>query len=194
MSNLKTKQNKTITLSFPKPNARWPPVTQIIIHHYFMMQSAGPWSLRDHLPACVSTTPHSARKGQPIRTDLTAPLHNQTNYLYIYLIRLLPHSSAPLPSVSFSLSAPLCTKVNPNSDPNPLLIPISIEEYNLCMKNTHRVCHQSSIKTIARCNIMHNPDFHQKQAHLPNEKDQPLHAHVLLSRWSRYVFFSQKQH
>jgi hypothetical protein len=65
--------------------------------------------------------PAPCTKGQPIRTDLTAPLHNLTNYLYIYLIRLLPHSSAPLPSVSFSLSAPLCPEVNMISDPYPLL-------------------------------------------------------------------------
>jgi hypothetical protein len=37
------------------------------------------------------------------------------------MIRIVLHSSAPLPSVSFSLSAPFCPGVNPNSDPNPLL-------------------------------------------------------------------------
>ncbi len=37
------------------------------------------------------------------------------------MIRIVLHSSAPLPSVSFSLSEPFCPGVNPNSDPNPLL-------------------------------------------------------------------------
>ena len=60
-------------------------------------------------------------KGQPIKSHLTAPLLTLANYLYTYIIRLLPHSLAPSYSVSFSLSAPLCPEVNMNTDPNPLL-------------------------------------------------------------------------
>ncbi len=74
------------------------------------------------LPACVSTRPHRARKGQPIRTDLTAPLLTLANYLSTYLIRLLPHSSAPLPSLSLSPNRLRSPGVNPNSNPNPLLL------------------------------------------------------------------------
>jgi hypothetical protein len=114
-----------MTFSFPKPNARWPPVTQIIIHHYFMMQSAGPRSLRDHLPACVSTRPHRARKGQPIRIKNTAPLHKVApalaNYLHFYIIRLLPHSFPPVPSLSLSPIRLACPGVNMISNPNSLL-------------------------------------------------------------------------
>ncbi len=73
-------------------------------------------------------------------------------------------------------------------------IPMSIEEYNLCMKNTQEcVIHQAS-RPSHDATSLHNPDFYKKRAHLPNEEDQPQHAHVLLSRRSRHVFFSQKQH
>ena len=105
-----------------------------------MMQSAGPRSLRDHLPACVSTRPHRARKGQPIRTDLTAPLLTLANYLYIYLIRLLPHSSAPLPSLSVSLFRLRCPGVNPNPDPNPLLFLFEITRITSLMLTFQNLC------------------------------------------------------
>ncbi len=67
------------------------------------------------------TRPAQCTKGQPIRTDLTAPLLTLANYLHFYLIRLLPHSSAPLPSLSLSLTRLVCPGVKPFSDPNPLL-------------------------------------------------------------------------
>jgi hypothetical protein len=90
-----------------------------------MMQSAGPRSLRDHLPACVNTRPHRACKGQPIRIKNTAPLHKVApalaNYLHFYIIRLLPHSFPPVPSLSLSPIGLRSPGVNPNSNPNPLL-------------------------------------------------------------------------
>ncbi len=67
------------------------------------------------------TRPAPCTKGQPIKTDLTAPLLTLANYLYTYIIRLLPHSFPPEPFVSVSLIGLCCPGVNPNSDPNPLL-------------------------------------------------------------------------
>ncbi len=67
------------------------------------------------------TRPAPCTKGQPIKTDLTAPLLTLANYLYIYLIRLLPHSSAPGYFVSLSPIGLSCPGVKPFSNPNPLL-------------------------------------------------------------------------
>jgi hypothetical protein len=63
------------------------------------------------------------RQSDQIRSDQTstAPLHNTTNYLYTYLIRLLPHSSSPLPLLSLSPIRLFCPGVNPNPDPYTLL-------------------------------------------------------------------------
>ena len=84
--------------------------------------SRWPWAFsRAKGAPFLQPDPHRAPKGQPIRTDLTAPLHYLTNYLYTYLIRLLPHSFAPLPSLSLSLIRLVCPGVNMNSHPNPLL-------------------------------------------------------------------------
>ena len=68
------------------------------------------------------TRPAPCTKGQPIKTDLTAPLLTLANYLYTYIIRLLPHSSAPGYFVSLSPIRLVCPGVNPNSNPNPLLL------------------------------------------------------------------------
>ncbi len=67
------------------------------------------------------TKPAPCTKGQPIKSHLTAPLLTLANYLYIYLIRLLPPSSAPGYFVSLSPIGLVCPGVNPNSNPNPLL-------------------------------------------------------------------------
>ena len=74
-----------------------------------------------HHAPCTPTKPAPCTKGQPIKSDLTAPLLTLANYLYTYIIRLLPPSSAPGYFVSLSPIGPICPGVNPNSNPNPLL-------------------------------------------------------------------------
>ncbi len=81
-----------------------------------------------HHAPCTPTKPAPCTKGQPIKSDLTAPLLTLANYLYTYIIRLLPHIAlctnrppAPLPFVSLSPIRLVCPGVNPNSHPNPLL-------------------------------------------------------------------------
>jgi hypothetical protein len=86
--------------------------------------SSGPRSSRSLKRALIRLTPTKpapCTKGQPIKTDLTAPLLTLANYLYTYIIRLLPHSSAPGYFVSLSPIRLNCPGVNMNSNPNPLL-------------------------------------------------------------------------
>ena len=133
----KSRKKKISEKKVPKPPPRPPPLPLLIGNRQERLEkiSVGDWKDRwssggprnlsvtlNFLPgAGPPTRPAPCTKGQPIKSDLTAPLLTLANYLYTYIIRLLPPSSAPGYFVSVSLIGPACPGVNMIPDPNPLL-------------------------------------------------------------------------
>ncbi len=95
-------------------------------------------------------------KSQPIKSHLTAPLLTLANYLYTYIIRLLPHSSAPGYFVSLSPIRLVCPGVNMISNPYPLLffLLLSVFPFNFMVWNIYRPFNSNT----TRSNWLHERD------------------------------------